>query len=69
MKYSGLSSQQVEESRKINGSNALTDIPPEPLWSKILEGFKLHCGKIRECYFGPFNIFIFDVVLGFNVWS
>ena len=40
MKYSGLSSRQVEESRKINGSNALTDIPPEPLWSKILEGFK-----------------------------
>ena len=40
MKFSGLTRQQVEESRKQNGSNALTDIPPEPLWAKILEGFK-----------------------------
>ncbi len=40
MKYHGLTSAQVEESRKLHGSNALTDVPPEPLWSKILEGFK-----------------------------
>ncbi len=40
MKFSGLTKQQVEESRRQNGSNALTDIPPEPLWTKILEGFK-----------------------------
>ncbi len=40
MRFSGLTKQQVEESRKQNGSNALTDIPPEPLWAKILEGFK-----------------------------
>ena len=40
MRFSGLTKQQVEESRRQNGSNALTEIPPEPLWSKILEGFK-----------------------------
>lgn len=40
MRYTGLSSQQVEESRKSNGTNALTQIPPDPLWKKILEGFK-----------------------------
>lgn len=40
MKFEGLSSGQVEESRKKYGSNALTQIPPEPLWKKILEGFK-----------------------------
>ena len=40
MKLQGLSSSQVEESRKQHGSNALTQIPPEPLWKKILEGFK-----------------------------
>ena len=40
MKYTGLTKQQVEDSRRQNGSNALTDIPPEPLWVKILEGFK-----------------------------
>ena len=40
MKLQGLTSGQVEESRKAHGTNALTQIPPEPLWKKILEGFK-----------------------------
>lgn len=36
----GLSSKEVEVSRKQYGSNNLTQIPPDPLWKKILEGFK-----------------------------
>lgn len=40
MKFQGLSSQKVEASRKQFGTNALTQIPPDPLWKKILEGFK-----------------------------
>lgn len=40
MKHQGLSPQQVEESRKKHGTNALTQVPPDPLWKKILEGFK-----------------------------
>lgn len=40
MKLQGLSAKAVEESRKKYGSNALTQIPPDPLWKKILEGFK-----------------------------
>lgn len=40
MRLQGLTTWQVEESRKKNGTNALTQIPPEPLWKKILEGFK-----------------------------
>ncbi len=36
----GLSKQEVEESRKKYGSNTLTEIPPDPLWKKVLEGFK-----------------------------
>lgn len=36
----GLSSKSVEESRKKHGTNKLTQIPPDPLWKKILEGFK-----------------------------
>ena len=40
MKINGLSITQVEESRKKHGSNILTQIPPDPLWKKILEGFK-----------------------------
>ncbi len=40
MKLTGLTSQQVEESRQKHGSNTLTQIPPDPLWKKILEGFK-----------------------------
>lgn len=40
MKRNGLSLQEVEESRQKNGSNVLTQIPPDPLWKKILEGFQ-----------------------------
>lgn len=40
MNLKGLTSAQVEESRKKNGSNTLTQLPPDPLWKKILEGFK-----------------------------
>lgn len=40
MKLQGLSASQVDESRKQHGTNALTQIPPDPLWKKILEGFK-----------------------------
>ncbi|MCR5806571.1 MAG: calcium-translocating P-type ATPase, PMCA-type [Oscillospiraceae bacterium] len=36
----GLTSQEVEQSRQQYGTNALTQIPPDPLWKKILEGFK-----------------------------
>lgn len=40
MKRTGLTAEQVEESRYKHGSNSLTQIPAEPLWKKILEGFK-----------------------------
>lgn len=40
MNLKGLSARQVEESRKKHGANTLTQIPPDPLWKKILEGFK-----------------------------
>ncbi len=40
MNKKGLTPQQVEESRKAHGSNSLTQIPSDPLWKKILEGFK-----------------------------
>lgn len=39
MNLNGLTSDQVEESRKQNGTNDLTQIPPEPLWLKFLKGF------------------------------
>ena len=37
---SGLTSQEVLRNREQFGTNALTQIPPDPLWKKILEGFK-----------------------------
>lgn len=40
MDYKGLTSAQAEESRAKHGANTLTQIPPDPLWKKILEGFK-----------------------------
>ena len=40
MKLTGLTMTEVEESRAKHGSNSLTQIPSDPLWKKILEGFK-----------------------------
>jgi len=40
LKFTGLTTAQAEESRAKNGTNNLTQIPPDPLWKKILEGFK-----------------------------
>ena len=40
MEKKGLSQIQVEQSRREHGSNTLTEIPADPLWKKILEGFK-----------------------------
>lgn len=40
MKLQGLTDEQVLKSREEHGSNELTQIPPDPLWKKILEGFK-----------------------------
>ncbi|MCR4621907.1 MAG: calcium-translocating P-type ATPase, PMCA-type [Clostridiales bacterium] len=40
MKLMGLNASQVEESRAKYGANTLTQIPPDPLWKKVLEGFK-----------------------------
>ena len=36
----GLTKEAVEKSRLEHGSNDLTQIPPDPLWKKILHGFK-----------------------------
>lgn len=40
MQLYGLSEREVEENRKKHGSNTLTQIPPDSLAKKILEGFK-----------------------------
>lgn len=40
MKLIGLTDHEVEENRNQYGSNSLTKIPPDPLWKKILEGFR-----------------------------
>jgi Ca2+ transporting ATPase len=37
---SGLTDQQVNESRKKHGSNAIAEEPPTPIWELILEQFK-----------------------------
>ena len=39
MNLTGLTAEQVKESRKKHGTNDLTQIPPEPLWKKFLKGF------------------------------
>lgn len=40
MKFKGLTEQEVVNSRQKYGANTLTEIPPDPLWKKIFEGFK-----------------------------
>lgn len=39
MNLKGLTEVEVQKSREEHGSNELTQIPPDPLWKKILEGF------------------------------
>ncbi len=36
----GLTTHEAEESRAKYGANTLTQLPPEPLWRKILNGFR-----------------------------
>ena len=40
MSVQGLTAAEVEQSRREHGSNTLTQIPPDPLWKKILQGFR-----------------------------
>lgn len=40
MSFQGLTAAEVEQSRREHGSNTLTQIPPDPLWKKILQGFR-----------------------------
>lgn len=40
MKLNGLTTKQAEESRAKFGANTLTQVPPTPLWKKLLEGFR-----------------------------
>ena len=39
MNFKGLSSQEVEESRKKYGSNTITEAEPDSFWKQFLEGF------------------------------
>ena len=39
MELKGLTAKEVEKSREQYGTNDLTQIPPDPLWKKILIGF------------------------------
>lgn len=40
MKFKGLTNKEVEKSREQYGSNQLTQIEQDPIWKKVLEGFK-----------------------------
>ena len=40
MDFKGLTAAQIEESRRMHGSNLLTQVPPQPLWKKFVFGFK-----------------------------
>ena len=39
MRYKGLTSQEVEESRKENGSNVIPDSEPTTFWQEFKETF------------------------------
>ena len=40
MKFTGLSPEEVQRSRAEHGANTLTQLPPDPLWKKLLRGFR-----------------------------
>lgn len=73
----GLSEQQVEQSRKDNGSNALTQVERDPIWKQLLEGLKdpmimilgvafliqiIFCFMGRAEWFEPVGIFVAIVI-------
>ena len=73
MSFTGLNNQQVSESRQLHGSNALTEVPRQPLWGKFLVGLRepmilillvaLVIQVVLLCYgkaawYEPFGIFI-----------
>lgn len=35
MKFNGLTDKEVEESRKLNGSNCLSEVETETFWDKL----------------------------------
>ena len=40
MKFRGLTNNEVLKSREQNGTNQLTQLEQDPIWKKVLEGFK-----------------------------
>ena len=40
MKFKGLTNNEVLKSREQNGTNQLTQLEQDPIWKKVLEGFK-----------------------------
>ena len=55
MKFNGLTDKEVEESRKLNGSNRLSEVETETFWDKL------------KANFGDPMIKILCVALGINV--
>ena len=39
MKFNGLTDKEVEESRKLNGSNRLSEVETETFWDKLKANF------------------------------
>ncbi len=73
----GLTTQEAENSRKLNGANVLTQLPPDPLWKKVLNGFRDPMIMIllaalliqvvlffmgQTSWFEPFGIFIAIII-------
>ena len=40
MKFTGLTQEEAKRSREAHGANTLTQLPPDPLWKKLLRGFR-----------------------------
>ncbi len=40
MKFTGLTQEEAKRSREAHGANTLTQRPPDPLWKKLLRGFR-----------------------------
>lgn len=65
MKFNGLTDKEVEESRKLNGSNRLSEVETETFWDKLKANFGDPMIKIL-CVALGINVIIF--ILGKWVW-
>lgn len=60
MKFNGLTDKEVEESRKLNGSNRLSEVETETFWDKLKANFGDPMIKFSVWHLASTSLFSFS---------